>query len=150
MRHASTSTGSLPSKIASRLDSRFGLDRELIAELESTIDDFPLRERLRTQLMLALYRSGRQTESLRAFQDFRSYLIEEAGLEPSEELHALEESIVQRKQFLDLPLGSAGVRSLVNVTPDRTNGHGQSEQLERALERAHVATVTSRMRNPTS
>jgi DNA-binding SARP family transcriptional activator len=62
----------------------------------------PLRERLRAQLMLALYRAGRQTEALGVYQDFRHGLSHELGLDPSPELQQLELAILARDASLDL------------------------------------------------
>jgi class 3 adenylate cyclase/tetratricopeptide (TPR) repeat protein len=64
------------------------------------VTDHPLRERLRGQLMLALYRSGRQTEALETYRDFRSVLAEELGLEPSAALRKLEAAILRHDAVL--------------------------------------------------
>jgi predicted ATPase/DNA-binding SARP family transcriptional activator len=72
----------------------------LTAELGRMVADHPLRERLRGQLMLALYRSGRQTEALEAYREFRSVLAEELGLEPSSALRKLEEAILRHDPVL--------------------------------------------------
>jgi class 3 adenylate cyclase/DNA-binding SARP family transcriptional activator/WD40 repeat protein len=74
---------------------------ELVGELEATVARYPLRERSRAQLMLALYRSGRQAEALRAYHAFRSYLIDEIGLEPSAALQRLEDDILLNKADLE-------------------------------------------------
>ena len=65
-------------------DLRLGRHAELAAELEGLVREHPLRERLRAQHMLALYRSGRQADALESFRDARSSLIEELGLEPGQ------------------------------------------------------------------
>src|SRR5690242_20417690 len=72
----------------------------LTAELGRMVADHPLRERLRGQLMLALYRSGRQTEALETYREFRSVLAEELGLEPSSALRKLEEAILRHDPVL--------------------------------------------------
>ena len=64
-------------------DLEAGRHTELVAELEPLVAEYPLRERLRALLMLALYRSGRQAEALQAYQDARSALVDELGIEPS-------------------------------------------------------------------
>ncbi len=63
---------------------------------------YPLRERLRGQLMLALYRSGRQAEALEAYQDARSALVDGLGIEPSPALQELERRILRQDPSLGL------------------------------------------------
>jgi DNA-binding SARP family transcriptional activator len=75
-------------------DLAAGRHAELIGELEALIAEHPLRERPRGQLMLALYRSGRQAEALEAYADARRTLLDELGLEPSEELRQLQAAIL--------------------------------------------------------
>jgi DNA-binding SARP family transcriptional activator len=74
---------------------------ELVGELESLVRDHPLRERLRGQLMLALYRSGRQAEALGVYQDTRRYLVEELGIEPSAALQQLHGAILRQDAALE-------------------------------------------------
>ena len=85
-------------------DLRVGRARQLIGELESLVRQYPLRERLTGHLMLALHRSGRQAEALRAYGALRTRLGEELGLEPSVEMAELEERIVLDDPTLRLPL----------------------------------------------
>src|SRR5262249_55960613 len=68
-----------------RVDADLALGRHaaLVAELDGLVAEHPLRERLRGQLMLALYRSGRQAEALSAYQAARRVLVDELGIEPS-------------------------------------------------------------------
>jgi DNA-binding SARP family transcriptional activator len=73
----------------------------LVGELEAFVAEHPLRERLRGQLMLALYRSGRQAEALEAFQDARRALVDELGIDPSPALQRLERAILQQDPALD-------------------------------------------------
>ena len=75
-----------------RIDAELALGRDdqLVAELEALVARHPLRERLRREQMLALYRARRKPEALQAFQDARLALIDELGLEPSDELRELE------------------------------------------------------------
>jgi DNA-binding SARP family transcriptional activator len=82
-------------------DLACGRHAELIAELDALTRAHPLRERLWSQRMLALYRSGRQVEALRAYRDLRQYLAEEVGLEPSPALAALETAILQQAPHLE-------------------------------------------------
>src|SRR5947209_14274085 len=81
-------------------DLAAGAHPDLVPELEAHIARHPLRERPRRQLMLALYRSGRQAESLAAYRDFHRRLDEDLGLGPSEELRELEGAILRREPAL--------------------------------------------------
>src|SRR5215831_7088717 len=72
----------------------------LTAELGRMVNDHPLRERLRGQLMLALYRDGRQTEALEAYRELRKVLMEDLGLEPSSALRELEAAILRHDPAL--------------------------------------------------
>ena len=87
----------------------------LTAELGRMVADHPLRERLRAQLMLALYRSGRQTEALETYREFRNALSEELGLEPSSALRELEAAILRHDPVL--APGSAAARTLLARRP---------------------------------
>ena len=80
-----------------------GRHAELLPELEGLVAANPLRERLRSQQMLALYRSGRQAEALHAYQDARQTLVAELGLEPGPALQALERAILNHDPSLDPP-----------------------------------------------
>ena len=82
-------------------DLEGGRTAELVGELERLIAEHPLRERLRGQLMLALYRSGRQAEALAAYQAARSTLVEELGIEPGPALQELERAILRQDPSLD-------------------------------------------------
>ena len=84
-------------------DLVLGEARELVGELRDLVGRHPLRERLRGQLMLALYRSGRQAEALEVYQDYRRTLSEELGLEPGRGLQRLELAILARDAALDVP-----------------------------------------------
>jgi DNA-binding SARP family transcriptional activator len=77
-----------------------GKDAELVPQLESLVARNPLRERLRGQLMLALYRSGRQADALSAYQDARRVLAEELGLDPGPQLQQLHAAILRQEAGL--------------------------------------------------
>jgi DNA-binding SARP family transcriptional activator len=83
-------------------DLALGRDAELVGELETLVAEDPLRERLRAQLMLALYRSGRQADALGAYRDARRTLVEQLGIEPSPALRELERAILQQHPALRL------------------------------------------------
>src|SRR5262245_3715536 len=89
-------------------DLEAGLHESLVAELESLIRDHPLREGLRTRLMLALYRSHRQAEALQAYQEARQLLTDELGIEPGRPLRELQRRILGQDASLDLPRDADG------------------------------------------
>jgi DNA-binding SARP family transcriptional activator/tetratricopeptide (TPR) repeat protein len=88
-----------------------GRHAELIGELEGLTAQEPLRERPRAQLMLALYRSGRQAEALEAYREARRALTEELGIEPGRELRALEARILDQDPALDAPPSDSAPRA---------------------------------------
>src|SRR6266508_934566 len=93
--------GALENRIEA--DLALGRHAELVAELDELVASHPLRERLRAQLMLALYRSGRQAEALEVYREARRVLDEELGLEPGEELRELERAILRQDPALAAP-----------------------------------------------
>src|SRR5688572_8226563 len=86
--------------LEARIDAELVLDRgeELVSELRALVDRHPLRERLRAQLMIALYRSGRQAEALEEYQDARRTLLDQLGLEPSPQLQELQRAILEHDE----------------------------------------------------
>jgi DNA-binding SARP family transcriptional activator len=111
-------------------DLATGRHRELVGELDALTIEYPLRERFSGQLMLALYRGGRQTEALRAFERTRIYLAEEIGIDPSPDLRRLEQRILHHDPTLEeatvpsvtqravVVLEVADARDLMRLTPD--------------------------------
>jgi hypothetical protein len=83
-------------------DLASGRHAELVGELESLVREHPLRARLRMQLMLALYRSGRQAEALDVYQHGRRILVDELAIEPSGELRELQQAILNQDPALEL------------------------------------------------
>ena len=81
-------------------DLALGSASVLVAELRRLVSEHPLRERLRGQLMLALYRDGRQTEALEVYREFRSVLRDELGLDPSPQLRELETAILRHDSLV--------------------------------------------------
>src|ERR671922_2378071 len=90
-----------------RIDADLALGRHaaLVAELDRLIAENPFRERLRAQLMLALYRSGRQADALAVYQRARRTLVDELGIEPGESLRQLERAILAQDPSLNIPTG---------------------------------------------
>src|SRR5262245_11015092 len=113
-----------------RLEAELALGRhvEAVPELEALVREHPLRERLRELLMLALYRSGRQADALAAYQDARSTLVEELGLDPGESLQRLEQAILRR-----VPYGNL---DFIEVVSDRVGNYQFNPQLARCWARS--------------
>jgi len=100
-------------------DLALGREDELIGELETLVERHPLRERLRGQLMLALYRGGRQAEALQVYQEGRQHLAAELGLEPGEALRRLERQILEQ----DPALGGSSRRTRPAIVPSSAWRH---------------------------
>ncbi len=128
-------------------DLRLGRHGDLVGELEALIARYPLREGLRRQHMLALYRSGRQAEALTAYQDARRALADELGIEPSPALRGLERSILQQDSSLDLtapPATSAAAASApasARVADDALRGAIPDRRRLAPAEERKLATV---------
>jgi DNA-binding SARP family transcriptional activator/DNA-binding beta-propeller fold protein YncE len=113
-------------------DLELGAGAELLGELEALVGDHPLHERFRCQIMLALYRSGRQAEALRQYQHARRALVDELGLDPGEELQRLERRILNHDPSLEAP---------VATRPEPVRG-------EASLARSQASGRTKRVRAP--
>ena len=118
-----------------------GEHRELVAALRSAIADNSFRERLWGQLMLALYRSGRQADALEAFQEARRVLADELGLEPGPELRRLQEAILAHDPAI--AVGSATGSRRGNLPAPSTSFVGREDEL------VQVATLLRRHRQVT-
>jgi len=94
-----------------RIEAELALGRhlELVGELEALLREHPFRERLRGQLMLALYRSARQTEALAAYREARRVLVESFGVEPARALQELERAILRQDRALELAPDAVGL-----------------------------------------
>jgi predicted ATPase len=103
-------------------DLAAGRHGEVVPELQRLVDRHPWREHLHAQLMLALYRSGRQADALETYRRAREVLVEELGIEPGSELHELHQKILDHAPALDLPVRVAGRRTALPVPPNRTIG----------------------------
>ncbi len=98
-------------------DLALGASAQLVGELELLVGEYPLRERLRAQLMLALYRSGRQADALAAYRDARRALVDALGIEPTLELRQLERRILDQDPALDLAPVEPSAASAVQPGP---------------------------------
>jgi predicted ATPase/DNA-binding SARP family transcriptional activator len=118
-------------------DAELALGRhdELVPELERLIASEPYRERFRAQHVLALYRSGRQTDALDACRATRALLVEELGVDPGPELQALERGILQHDPSLAAPAAPAPPRVQLPIAPTPLVGR-----------RLEIAAVTALLR----
>jgi DNA-binding SARP family transcriptional activator/WD40 repeat protein len=121
------------------IEAKLALGRhaEVVGELEALIGDHPYRERLRAQLMLALYRCDRQAEALQAYQDARQTLVEELGIEPGERLRDLERAILAQDPALAAP--TLGPVELPQELDTATPLAGREAELDRLRERWRCA-----------
>ena len=105
-------------------DLAAGRHAELVGELQQLTARHPWREQLHAQLMLALYRSGRQAEALEAYRHARDVLVAELGLEPGAELRQLHEAILAHDPALAAPAepGTAPLHRVLPTPPNRTIG----------------------------
>jgi DNA-binding SARP family transcriptional activator len=115
---------------------------EVVAELSALVREYPLRERLRELLMLALYRAGRQGDALRAFQDLRAVLTEDLGVEPGPAIQQLHQRILAADPGLSIadeagPHPAVPVpHQLPAVTPNFVGRDTQLHQLNQLLANA--------------
>ena len=139
-----------------RIDAELQLGRhaELIAELEGLLVEAPAREHLAAQLMLALYRCGRQADALDVYQRVRSALAGELGLEPGPSLKALQIEILEQADDLGAPAGRNGpatVKASASAVraplPLRLRPYGPSVFAGRHREREALARALSDVAN---
>ena len=109
-------------------DLACGRHTELVGELEALVAEHPLRERLRRQLVLALYRGGRQAEALEAYRAARETLDEELGLEPTPALRELEQAILTHDADLAAPATPGPSISRLPVPPTATIGRDEDRR----------------------
>ncbi len=115
-------------------DLALGRHQQLVAELEALTAEHPYREQFRAHHMLALYRSGRQTEALRAYQQTRRILAEELGIDPSPQLSEMEQQILDHDpRLVHTPRIGVTRKALVafefEMNSHRTDGSGDRELL---------------------
>jgi predicted ATPase/DNA-binding SARP family transcriptional activator len=122
-----------------------GRHTDVVVELETLVGEHPYRERLRAQLMLALYRCDRQADALQAYQDARRKLIEDLGIEPTQRLRDLERAILAQDPVLAAPALESVVLppSRLPTPPTRTIGRdGDRDAVAQLLRRADARLVT--------
>ena len=117
------------SAVEDRVDAELadGCHHRLVSELRSLVATYPLRERLWIQLVMALYRGGRQTDALRACAAVRRLLAEEVGLEPGPALRAVEAAVLAQDPALTWQPQSASARSII---PDPFEGSPAESALD--------------------
>ena len=93
-------------------DLALGRHEQALGELSVLVPEHPLRERLRAQQMLGLYRADRQAEALEAYAEARQTLVDDLGIEPSEALQRLQQAILRHDPALETPGGTATVNGL--------------------------------------
>ena len=119
-------------------DLAAGRHAELIGELQQLTTQHPWRERLHAQLMLALYRSGRQADALEAYRHAREVLVEQLGIEPGAELHDLHEAILAHDPAIARASRAAELARRVRALPAPPN---------RTIGRAHeLVAIGDRLR----
>jgi predicted ATPase/DNA-binding SARP family transcriptional activator len=121
-----------------RIDADLALGEHavLVGELGALVRQHPLRERFCSQLMLALYRAGRQTDALAAYRETSTLLREQLGLEPSPTLQALELSILNRDASLEPRFGVSSPRTLTFLFTDLVGGAPLREQRRQVVQDA--------------
>jgi DNA-binding SARP family transcriptional activator/tetratricopeptide (TPR) repeat protein len=120
-----------------------GRHRELTGTLETLVNRHPLRETLRMQLMLSLYRSGRQADALAAYQAARAYLRDEVGLEPGPALQRLEQAILIQDPVLDPFLDTSAAEPRA-VRKTLTVLHADLERRGRELDPEALLSLSGR------
>jgi DNA-binding SARP family transcriptional activator/tetratricopeptide (TPR) repeat protein len=133
------------------LELDLGRHHELISQLIELIHEFPLRQRLRGMLMLALYRCDRAAEALEVYRQARGVMIEELGIEPGERLQHLEQAILAADPALSAPVGSMRIRPAQQQAPntlpaDIADFTGREDQITQI--RQHLVQAVSEDRRP--
>lgn len=117
------------------VDAELALDRhrDVSGEVEAMVSRRPLRERRWAQLMLALYRDGRQAEALEAFSSVRRILVDQLGVDPGAELEDLRDRVLRHDPTLDLP------RPVAVGSARPADFFGRADELRRLMERYDAA-----------
>ena len=112
--------------VEDRIEADLALGRhgDVVSELEALVAAHPLRERLYQQLMIALYRCGRQAEALAVYQSARRVLTEELGIEPSPGLKRIERAILEQDVSLELPGRQGKPQAIASARGERPPSAG--------------------------
>jgi YVTN family beta-propeller protein len=136
--------------IEERIDAELELGREaaLVSELQALVAEYPLRERLQAQLMLALYRSGRQADALASYRKVRVLLTDELALEPSPRLRELEQAMLRQDPGLELPhlhraSAAIAVSEADHSEPRRAKGRYDDRPSKRGGARLRMALIAA-------
>jgi predicted ATPase/DNA-binding SARP family transcriptional activator len=128
-------------QVAAQLAAGGGED--LVGELQASVAEHPLRERLRGQLMVALYRAGRQAEALETMREGRQLLVDELGLEPGPALRRLERMILAHDAGLTAGRPGAGLVGRLPAPANETIGRGgELAEIGELLVQSDVRLVT--------
>lgn len=120
-----------------------GRDADLVGELQALVLEHPLRERLRGQLMVALYRAGRQAEALETMRLGRQLLVDELGLEPGPELRELERMILAHDSALSADRPRTGLTGRLPAPANETIGRSRElSEIQELLVQPGVRLVT--------
>ncbi|MGD2061733.1 MAG: BTAD domain-containing putative transcriptional regulator, partial [Acidimicrobiia bacterium] len=133
---------------AARIDAdlALGRDADLVGEIEAHIAEHPYSERFRAQHMLALYRAGRQQEALRSYEQMRTLLLEELGIDPTPDLQDLERRILDQDESLRVvPTQTIQRRAVLVADPGDPIeiGHLPAAEREELLARATSAVQSA-------
>jgi predicted ATPase/DNA-binding SARP family transcriptional activator len=120
-----------------------GEHREIVSALRATLDENPFRERVWGQLMLALYRGGRQVDALETFQEARRVLAEQLGLEPGPELRRLQEAILAHDPAIaPVPVVARRRGKLPSLTTSFVDRERELAELVALLREHRLVTLT--------
>jgi DNA-binding SARP family transcriptional activator/pimeloyl-ACP methyl ester carboxylesterase len=112
-----------------------GLDNSLVGDLEALVARYPLRERMWAHLMTALYRAGRQSDALEAYQRARRHLVAEIGVEPGPQLRRMEQAVLEHSSWLDT------VQPIVAPATSYASGDGEVQVAYWVLGQGHETVV---------
>ena len=126
------------------IDLGLGRHAELVGQLEAELVEHPFRERLRAQLMLAFYRSGRQADALAAYRAGRAAMVEQLGIEPYPAMQELEQAILRQDPALDLGQPGEVERSILVAALDGARLEGLAEMADALARRSRRTLILTR------